>query len=256
MSNIQPITLERHTTKRWLRYPDFGFTAGESFSALAIHELPLALMGLPIGFIEDGSGGYILVAIQGLEPGRNLFVGPNRHWRGVYIPEAYRRYPFVTASTEDGTQLLCVDEDSDLVIDGTEGERFFEEDGEPSKSLVSIQKHMTQYAVNRQTSIRFCKKFVEHKLIKPWEIKIPVEDVVQNIEGYFCIDEDALNSANADTLVDLRDSGALGAAYCQLVSMIHLRALAKLAQKGPSDSTPELNFDELDAGGSLNFDNL
>ncbi|MEA1053628.1 SapC family protein [Lamprobacter modestohalophilus] len=114
MANLQPITLSRHRDQRWARYTDYRFAAADTLAPLVVQELPKALMSLPIGFIEQPDG-YGLVAVQSLQPGQNLFVSVDGRWLGGYVPALYRGYPFALAKTEEGQQVLCIDEDSGLV---------------------------------------------------------------------------------------------------------------------------------------------
>ena len=60
-------------------------------------------------------------------PEHNLFVGPDGHWLGGYVPASLRSYPFRVLGSEGSGQLaLCVDEDSGLVVeDSMEREKSF-----------------------------------------------------------------------------------------------------------------------------------
>jgi len=91
------------------------------------------------------------------------------------------------------------------------------------------------------------------------------DTVEQAVEGLFRIDEAALNQLPADAFMELRDSGALVLAYCQLLSMQHLPVLGQLAQlhaqaeqKAALPTTPggELNLEYLNNSGTISFGNL
>ncbi len=49
------------------------------------------------------------------------------------------------------------------------------------------------------------------------------------MEGLFRIDEAALNQLPAEAPIELRNTGALLCAYCQLLSIQHLQTLGQLA---------------------------
>ena len=93
MPNYQAITRENHADKYWQRYTTYNHALTDSVVPLTATELPKAVMTLPVGFIEQG-GAFVLVAVLGLQPGKNLFVGPQGRWVGNYIPAAFRSYPF------------------------------------------------------------------------------------------------------------------------------------------------------------------
>ncbi len=69
----------------------------------------------------------------------------------------------------------------------------------------------------------------KHQLIQPWPIKLQTTAGEQAVEGLFRIDEAALNQLPAEALIELRNTGALLCAYCQLLSMQHLQTLGQLA---------------------------
>src|SRR5690606_13482573 len=114
MAELTVISREQHADKRWKRYTSYSFAAGDAVVALVAQELPRACLSLPLGFVKTEAG-FQVVAVQGLQPGRNLWVAPDGRWLGGYVPAAYRGYPFVLANTEDGKRVLCVRPDSGLV---------------------------------------------------------------------------------------------------------------------------------------------
>lgn len=111
---------------------NYRFAATNVVAPLAAQEAAHAIMAYAIGFIVGER--VTLVAVQGLQPGSNLFVGADGRWLETYIPAVYRGYPFQLVDIEDGRQVLCVDEDSGLV-DTEEGEIFFDKDGQPGAAL-------------------------------------------------------------------------------------------------------------------------
>ena len=222
------------------------------------------MLALPVGFLAVEGDSFMPVAIQGLKPGKNLFVSRDGRWVAGYLPAAYRCYPFVLANADEGKQVLCIDEDSGLLAD-TDGESFFGEDGRPSKAVDDVLKILNQIAAGRERTARICKTLQENDLIQPWPIKIQGAEGEQNIEGLYRIDEAAMNRLGAEAFMKLRDAGALTVAYCQLLSMQHLSLLGKLVEAHAkvdakaAQFAPELGKD-LDLsflsgdGGTLSFD--
>src|SRR6056297_3439037 len=116
MAKIKPITKSEFADRHWQRYTDYKFAANDAIVPLVMQELPKAQLSMPIGFaIKDEQA--FPVAVQSLHPGTNMFVGQDGRWLGRYVPAAYRGYPFVLADTEDGKQVLCIDEESGLISD-------------------------------------------------------------------------------------------------------------------------------------------
>ena len=280
MSNIQAISRSRHGSKRWLRAASYAFAANDAVAAIHALELPNAVLSMPVAFLTADSG-YSLVAVQSLSPGKNYFIASDGRWVGGYVPAVYRGYPFVLGTDAEGKQLLCIDEDSGLLIDGAApdaapagiplGEAFFTDDHQPTPVVSEVSGFLTQTATHRQGTQLVCSVLQKHALIKPWLIKVRAETGEQNVEGLFCIDEDALNQLPTEAFLELRAAGALPVAYCQLLSMQHLPLLAQLAKahataqaaaaaKAASKPliTPkgDLDLEFLHNSGTISFGNL
>ena len=239
MSYIQAISRSRHGSKRWLRASSYAFAAKDAVAAIDAHELPKAVLSMPVAFLAAGAG-YSLVAVQSLSPGQNYFIALDGRWLGGYVPAVYRGYPFVLGTDTEGKQLLCIDEDSGLLTDGAapdaapagipSGEAFFTDDHQPTPAISEVFGFLTQAATQRQGTQLVCAVLQKHALIKPWPITVQAEKGEQNVEGLFCIDENALNQLPTEAFLELHAAGALPVAYCQLLSMQHLPSLAQLAK--------------------------
>lgn len=255
MANLQPITLSRHRDQRWARCADYRFAAADPLAPLVVQELPKALMSLPIGFIEQ-SDGYGLVAVQSLQPGQNLFVSADGRWLGGYVPAVYRGYPFALAKTEDGQHVLCIDEDSGLVLAqplAGEGEPFFDVHDHPAEPVRKVLDFLQQVAANRAQTATLCAQLADHGLIQPWPLKVTTADGERPVAGLHRIDEAALNALAGEPFETLRQAGALPLIYCQLLSMQQVRSLGKLAEYH-AQSKPTFDAHAMfGAEDSLNF---
>lgn len=264
MPNYHAISLASHGNKRWLRTTSYAFALKDAVLPLSLVELARAMTTLPIGFIEQ-SGGFLPAAVMSLQPEKNLFVTPDGRWIHGYIPASVRSYPFRFLKAPDGQQVLCVDEDSGLISDGPEGEAFFDEAGQPAPVIREILAFLHQSEESLKATAAACAILDQHKLIKPWPIKVKTPDGEKQINGLFQIDEAALNQLSADALIEVRNAGGLLIAYSQLLSMQHLQVLGQLAdahakteqaaaeaarsivQKG------ELNIDFLNKNDTMSF---
>jgi hypothetical protein len=257
MPNIQVISRSRHAAKRWMRPANYNFAVTDALSPLVAQELPKAMMSLTIGFIA-AEGAFAPVAIQGLAPGKNLFVGLDGRWVGGYIPAVYRCYPFVLRNTEDGQEVMCINEDSGLLSD-SQGEPFFGEDDQPSKAITDVLSLLNHVGTDSKVTRRICAVLQKHNLIQSWPLKLQFADGEKIVEGLFRIDETAMNTLPAEAFMELRDTGALILAYCQLLSMQHLPLLGQLADIHTKASAPlpmigaDLDLSFMSDGGSLSF---
>ena len=229
MPNYQPVTHERHASRRWLRTNGYAFAAQEAIVPLVALELPRAILSLPIAFIPQGER-YVPAAVLSLQPGKNLFVSQSGSWAGEYIPSPFRAYPFMVAQTESGQQLMCIDEDSGTLRDAPEGNRFFEDDGQPAKVTLDLLNFLKGIEQSCLSTVAACAALQKHGLIQPWPLTVKTETGAKQVTGLFQIDEAALNKLSGEALQDLAQTGALVIAYCQLLSMQHLSMLGQMAE--------------------------
>jgi hypothetical protein len=261
LANFQAITKTDFAHKTWRRPTDYIFTAKDSVCPLTAQELPQAMLTMPTGFIVADET-YTLVAVQGLQPESNFYLNAAGQWLGKYIPAAYRCYPFLLANkkADKGQLILCIDSDSELVAEDSAGESFFDEAGELSESLAQVLEFLSNVNRSREVAASICKSLQEHNLLKSWDLKIQLETGTQRVDGLYCIDEAALNSLSSEAFIELRQSGALPAAYCQLLSMKHVPELAQVMQSkeksAASASIDELNMDSMTSDGNIHFDNF
>lgn len=257
MADLQMITANRYGQKYWQSHESYAFANGEALCPLVAQELPKAMLHMPIGFTAEGET-FTPVAIQGLSPGKNLFVANDGRWLTSYIPAPYRSYPFRMALTEGGENVLCVDEASGLISE-TKGRPFFNEDGTPSNGLLEILEFFKQIDSNRELTLAACAVLQKYNLFQVWPITIKGEDSEVNVEGLYRIDEAAINALSADALLEVQKIGGMTIAYCQLLSMQHLPAMGQLADAhaaqakltGSSDS----NLGFMSDGSTFSFGN-
>ena len=134
MPRYELITKTGYAAQGWRRYDSYAFAAADAVAPLVVQELAKACMSLPIAFLQQNDA-YVPHAVQGLEPGRNLFV-VNGKWVAPYTPAVYRGYPFALAQGEGDQLHLCIDMDSALVGAG-EGfdQQFFDDAGEAAQPV-------------------------------------------------------------------------------------------------------------------------
>ncbi len=222
MANIQPITQTAFNDKRWRRTTNYLFAKDDAVSPLTVKEIFKAVLSLPIGFVMTNEQA-IPVAIQGFKPGQNLLVTDKGQWIGRYVPAVYRGYPFSLGKTEAGEQLLCFDMECDNISD-SEGAPFFEA-GKPTEDISKILAFLIKIQNDRQRTESICQVLSQHNLIQPWPIQLKIEGKETAVEGFYRIDEIALNQLDVESFEKIRQAGALPLVYSQLLSMQHLQSL-------------------------------
>lgn len=244
-----PITLAKFANKRFLRNKDFSFSSSQAMAELVAREFPKAALAFPIAFVQAAES-FKPVAVLSLQPGKNLLVDRDGRWLGTYIPAEFRGFPFLLAKTEDGRQILCVN-DAHGSVSETEGEPFFDDNGQITSAVKEILDFLSQVALNRETTLKLMTILQKYQLFTPWQIQVQIpHHEAYRVDGLFCVDETALNGLGADVLKELQESGALLLIYCQLLSMQHLSTLQKLAvSREISEKTESSSQNESSAHG-------
>ncbi len=179
-TSIVPISLDRHGRKAFRRFTSYSFAGAETVVPIVAAEVPKAAMNFPLAFIKQGEE-LVLVGVMGLEPGSNLFVAPDGKWIGAYVPAAFRAYPYLLAKTEDGRHVLCVNEASGLVVEGGQGERFFDDAGNINSDVRAILDFLTKVQADRAVTERACKSIGALDILEPWPIVITKDNAPVNV---------------------------------------------------------------------------
>ena len=92
MAKFVAVSTQMHAQKMWRRPADVSFAAKDPLTPVVLAEIGLVGSGMPIAFVEQ-AGRFVPMAVMGLIPEHNLFVGPEGQWLGGYVPAATRSYP-------------------------------------------------------------------------------------------------------------------------------------------------------------------
>lgn len=244
MARYVPISRERHQGKSYLRLPNFAFAAQEALVPVAARELPQAALALPLGFAEF-EGRLRLVALLSTLPGQNLFVGPDGKWLGTYVPAWLRFYPFRLVGTGTANErLLCVDEDSGAIVDGSaKGEPIFEPNGDLGPTVKQALGVLNELESSRKITDAAVDSLLQSKTLREWPITLRTEQGEKKVSGVSCVDEAALSALPDDTFLSLRHTAALPVGYAQLLSMGNLNIFSRILtarSKAVPQSPPKL----------------
>lgn len=239
MVELHAVSKTRHASKFWHRVTNLGFAAQTNAVPVSGGELARATLSFPLAFVAKGDQ-QTLVAMLGLAPGQNLFVGPKGQWVGDYIPATLRGYPFQLARNEQQGLTLVVDETSGLVSDGPDGVPFFDaESSEPhpdTKTLFSFLEAQHRGLSSAAVAVAAIKAA---GLMEPWPLTVQTDQGSRTIEGVSRISEERLRALPIEDLDKLRHAGGLVVAYAQLFSVQNLRRLQLLAQMASRSAQPK-----------------
>ena len=231
MPRFVAVSRERHGQAKWSRNKSYAFAAADPIAPVVLAELANTMVSMPLALSEQ-AGRYTLVAVLSLTPGRNMFVGSDGRWLGRYVPAWFRGYPFRTFP-RPGTDnaVLCVDEESDLVVEGSAAtEGFFDAEGNLSPALKPRFEFLMQVERNRRVTDLAVAALAEAGVIRPWQIKLKTGQGEQPVDGLHRIDGAALNALPDDIFLKLRRASALFLADAQILSTGRLGIFEQLAK--------------------------
>lgn len=254
MTELVPITKERHAGRTWQRPSTFLFAAKDPVVPVTSTEVPRLVVAMALAFVESAEG-HVLVAVQGMKPGQNKFVSREGAWLGEYIPSTYRNFPFRLARNEGGLEVLCVDEAAAQVSGNPAGESFFMPDGSPSKTIADIFGRLAQLEKERLQTQKSCEVLAHHGLLEPWSLKAQDGEEVLEAKGLFRVNEAKLYALEPEALKEIRDRGGLMLAFGQLFSMQQVQKFGRLGTQPAGEAqplTPKLS----EENGIISFANL
>lgn len=226
MPKLTAVSPGQFANKAWKRSTSLAFAAEFNMQPVVAAELVHLVATMPLGFAQTGKS-FQLVAITSLQPNTNLYVASDDgRWLGSYVPALLRGYPFSLIKLQDREEsILCIDEDSGLVVEAGQGEPFFDESGASSQPVKNVLEFLAQVERSRVVTQVAVDALQTAGLIQPWRINIQNGEQAVAVEGVFCIDEAALNGLPDGDYIALRKTGALPVAYAQLLSMNQLSLL-------------------------------
>jgi SapC len=194
---------------------------------LAADEIFLAQAHYPIVFTAGGPGAP--VALVGVAPDKNLFVGADGTWRkGAYVPAYVRRYPFIFVRGAENRLALAIDEAAECYA--AKGGRALFEKGEPAEGAKQALQFCAAFQQQFERAQAFTAALDEQKLLVEYraDLRTP-QGAGMRLRGFRVIDETKFNALPDEVILDWRRKGYLPLVYGQLMSMHRWGALATLA---------------------------
>jgi hypothetical protein len=220
----EPLDAQRHGRLGMKRTDrPFGFAAKQHFIPLHVGEFGPAAVSYPIIFAGEARSP---LAVMGLTPGENLFVGEDGAYRpGVYVPSFIRRYPFVGALDDQAQRaIVCIDRAAEVWVEGG-GDVMLFENGQPSEFTKSCIDFCSQFDNDRRQTEMFVKLLRDLDLLEErhttFTPRLPDGGIgePQALAEFYGVSEERLKALPADKLIELRDNGALPQIYAHMVSL-------------------------------------
>lgn len=220
---------ETHKGKGIVSRGRHRFALGLNGIHVVAAEFVQAARHYPLVFAQDpNTGGFLPLAITGLNQDQNLFIGDDGEWeKDSYIPAYVRCWPFFGVrltgeEAKNGNILICVDE-SGLE---TSSQAVFDAEGKTSTDFAPVQTLISEMEGARPATEHLCQSAKELGLLEPFEAHaFPKGGQEMRLRGMFRVNEDKLNELQGKDLKRLMKHGELSRIYAHLMSLDNFKLL-------------------------------
>ena len=207
---------------------DMGWVSGLITVNLAAAEMPAAALAFPCVMTHGEAGGRLL-AVTGLEQGRNLFVDAQGKWRGDYMPAVLRTWPFRLLSQEDdeGSRPIAVQREA---LNLKTGDDLFDDKGQEMPWLQAVVQELVALDAGEATTTAMVNALHAAGVLTERALQAVLPNGRQmELTGFLSVDEHKLNALEDKVVADLHRQGALAMAYLHLLSLRKFKDLMGLA---------------------------
>lgn len=217
MENWETLNFEQHGALRISGAPD----ASRHFTQIVADEFVAAAHEFPIFFTKHaGTGVFYAGAVLGLRPGENLSRVDGRV--PGYRPADLERQGFYLVENR-----IVIDRDHPAFA-GSDGERLFDDNGEPSATLRRVQHALGRLHTGLPATDAAIKRLLGHKLLEPIDVDLRFDDGSHiQLDGLYTVSMDRLHALPDAAVLELFRQGDLQLAYAQASSISHVRRLAR-----------------------------
>lgn len=215
-----PISSARHAKCSVESVNNYAFARSVNSIPLLAVEFPQASQDYAMVFAGT-SENTVPVVILGARQNENLYLNIEGEWQAKYIPAFIRRYPFVFSASEDEkTFTLCVDEAFQGVNFQGRGQALFTADGKPSPYTDNVLKFQQEYRTQFLRTQAFCKKLRELDLLEAMKAEFTLGSGDKTaLSGFMVVSRERLKALRGDVLAELAKTDELELIYLHLHSM-------------------------------------
>ena len=229
MSNPQILSPTKHNKLKVIT--DFGSHVGDNIQFISTFPLEFRNIqsSYPIFFTKNPeTGDFHPIALFGFDADENLFL-TDSGWDASYIPMMIKRQPFTIGyQGETGNEkkpVVTVDLESPRISE-TLGEPLFDDKDQPSIFLKKIISQLEALHKGYEHNKGFIETLIKLDLLEPFSLQITLNDGSLNqLNGFYTINEDKLLDLDGPTLADLNEREYLQPIYMSIASYSRIKPL-------------------------------
>jgi len=234
--DLMPLNSRDHGTWRARTMDSAPWLKGQHAIPLTVEEFPQAQRHFPIIFASGESP--VPLALMGLNEGVNVFVNDEGKFdQPVYLPAYIRRYPFLLAKLDAGsdTMSLCFDPTCDALGEYDDGKALFDGDkaSEHTQELLKFCEDFEQAGLRTQ---QFLDEITKAGLLMEGEVAIQQIDRPDQpyvYRGFQMVNQEKLRELRGDQLRKWNENGILALIYAHIFSLDLMRVIfAKQTMQG------------------------
>jgi hypothetical protein len=241
--DLLPLNSNEHADWTVSQFADASFLAKTHAIPLTIDEFVDAQRHYPIVFTAGDNP--LPIALFGLNEGVNTFIeDDNKLVADVYVPAYIRRYPFILAKLQQGSDdmSLCFDPTAGVVAKQDGGQKLFDGDKKPSEYTNGVLEFCRKFEESGQRTRAFLDELKKLDILMDGEIAITRNDMPDKpfiYRGFRMVDENKLRELPAETVHALSKNGMIMVIHAHLFSMNLMRKLfERQAAQGKMPSQP------------------
>lgn len=230
----QPVVLDREQHKGLrLKPADARFSAKNQAVPVVAAEFPEACMEYPIVFVKGADGGWLALALTGLEANANAFVDAKGQWNARYVPLSVRRYPFILAEGADNQLSLAADMAAPHL--GKEGDALFDDKGEPTELVRKLMPMLAEFQNQAKGTSELAQKLSDAGLLIQQNMQVRLGDGREaEVEGVWIVDEAKLRALPDDKVLAWFKGGELTVIHAHMLSLRNLLPLLERSKPAGS----------------------
>ncbi|WEK47325.1 MAG: SapC family protein [Candidatus Andeanibacterium colombiense] len=235
--DLMPLNLRDHEKWSAHRTQTADWLVDQHAVPLTVDEFALAQRDFPIVFSSGDAP--VPLALFGLNEGVNVYVDEKGLVANdaIYVPAYARRYPFMLArmDSKSDSMTLCFDPTAGLLGEFEDGDRLFEEGGEPTAHTQAVLKFCEDFEVAGQRTQAFMDELKKNDLLIEGEVGITQEGLEQPFiyRGFQLINREKFNEVRGDQLRSWNQSGFLALVHAHFFSLDLMRIIfARQTQQG------------------------